>query len=105
MAGVTARARDDTTYYRLALTSDGRAVLEAYAGYPNVTTLGTASVGVTPGTWHDLRIDVSGSTVTGYVDGRPIGSGTSTLTGNGRIGLETYQATAEFDNVTVTAAP
>jgi len=105
LVGVTARARDDATYYRLALTSDGRAVLEAYAGYRNVTTLATAFLNVAAGTWYTLRIDVSGSTVTGYVDGRRIGSGTSTLTGSGRIGLQTAMATAEFDNVIVTAAP
>ncbi|RSM56866.1 hypothetical protein DMB66_32540 [Actinoplanes sp. ATCC 53533] len=103
LVGITARAGDVTTYYRLALTNDGRAMLQAYAGSTSVTTLASASQSVTTGTWYALRIDVSGNTVTGYVNGRRIGSGTGTLAGSGRIGLQTNLATAEFDNVTVTA--
>jgi hypothetical protein len=103
MAGVAARATGPATYYRLALTSDGRAVLQAYAGSTSVTTLGSASLNVTTGAWYTLRLDVSGTTVTGYVDGQKIGSGTGTLSGSGQIGLQTNLATAEFDDVTVIA--
>jgi hypothetical protein len=103
LAGVTARSGGATTYYRLALTSDGHAVLQTYAGSSSVTTLGSAALSVATGTWYALRIDVSGSTVTGYVNGQRIGSGTGTLAGTGRIGLQTNLATAEFDDVTVIA--
>jgi len=102
LVGVTARTSSATTYYRLALTSDGHAVLQAYAGSTSVTMLASASLSVATGTWYTLRIDVSGSTVTGYVNGQRIGSGGGTLAGSGRIGLQTNLATAEFDNVTVT---
>jgi hypothetical protein len=104
LVGVTARAGGVATYYRLALTSDGRAVLQAYAGSNSITTLASTSLRVTVGTWYALRIDVNGGTITGYVNGQRIGSGAGTLAGSGRIGLQTNLATAEFDNVTVTAA-
>jgi hypothetical protein len=51
--------------------------------------------------WHTLRIDVSGSKITGFVDGTSIGGGTGALAGSGRIGLVTSHASASFDDVTV----
>ncbi|MEU4164462.1 LamG-like jellyroll fold domain-containing protein [Actinoplanes sp. NPDC026670] len=103
LAGITARAGGVANYYRLALTADGRAVLQAYAGTERITTLAGVALSVTTGTWYDLRIDVAGNTITGYVDGQRIGSGAGTLGGSGQIGLQTNLATAEFDDVIVTA--
>jgi pectate lyase len=56
------------------------------------------------GTTYTLRIDVAGTSVKGFINGTQFASGTSSLVAAGRIGLQTFQATAEFDNVSVTDA-
>ncbi|MBW6437787.1 pectate lyase [Actinoplanes hulinensis] len=101
LAGVAARASGSSTMYRLALTSAGRAELQAVKG-STVTSLGSAAVS-DPAAWHTLKVDVSGSTVTGYLDGAQVASGTGSLAGTGRIGLVTSYASAEFDDVSVAA--
>ncbi|GAA2695104.1 pectate lyase [Actinoplanes palleronii] len=99
LAGVAARASGSSTMYRLALLGAGKAELQAVKGSA-VSVLGSATVsGLTA--WHTLRIDASGSTIKGYVDGTAIGSGTGVLPGTGRIGLITSFASAEFDDVVV----
>jgi hypothetical protein len=100
-AGIASRASSSTTFYRLALFGN-RAELEAVKS-GTVTVLGGASATYSAGTWYTLLISTSGSTITGYVNGTAVASGTSSVTGAGRIGLQTYRATAEFDGVTVTA--
>ncbi|BEL10424.1 hypothetical protein Q0Z83_086150 [Actinoplanes sichuanensis] len=99
LAGVAARASGSSTMYRLALTSAGKAELQAAKG-STITVLGSAAI-TDPSAWHTLKVDVSGSTITGYVDGTKVASGTGTLTGTGRIGLVTSFASAEFDDVSV----
>ncbi|MEV4275964.1 pectate lyase [Actinoplanes xinjiangensis] len=99
LAGVAARASGSSTMYRLALTSAGKAELQSVKGSA-VTVLGAAAVS-DPAAWHTLKVDVSGSSVTGYVDGAKVASGTGSLTGTGRIGLVTSFASAEFDDVAV----
>ncbi|GGN69665.1 hypothetical protein GCM10010112_35420 [Actinoplanes lobatus] len=101
LAGVAARASGSSTMYRLALTSAGRAELQAVKG-STITSLGSAAVS-DPAAWHTLKVDVSGSTVTGYLDGAKVASGTGPLAGAGRIGLVTSYASAEFDDVSVAA--
>ncbi|WP_239140819.1 pectate lyase [Actinoplanes campanulatus] len=101
LAGVAARASGSSTMYRLALTSAGRAELQAVKG-STITSLGSAAVS-DPAAWHTLKVDVSGSTVTGYLDGAKVASGTGSLAGAGRIGLVTSYASAEFDDVSVAA--
>ncbi|GIH18534.1 DUF1080 domain-containing protein [Rugosimonospora africana] len=104
LVGISARASSSSKFYRLALTSSGQAVLQAYAGSASITTLGSASIGASTGTWYTLRIDVSGTTVTGYVNGQQVASATNTLAGSGRIGMQTFHASGEFDNVEVTSS-
>ncbi|GGN48031.1 hypothetical protein GCM10010109_84840 [Actinoplanes campanulatus] len=101
LAGVAARASGSSTMYRLALTSAGRAELQAVKG-STITSLGSAVVS-DPAAWHTLKVDVSGSTVTGYLDGAKVASGAGSLAGAGRIGLVTSYASAEFDDVSVAA--
>ncbi|MFK3983134.1 right-handed parallel beta-helix repeat-containing protein [Micromonospora sp. NPDC050397] len=95
---VAARSTGATSFDRLALFVD-RAELHAVRGGA-VTVLGSAPVAVPVGTWATLAVEVSGGTVRGLVDGRVVGQGTSQA-GNGRVGLQTYRATASFDDVDV----
>jgi pectate lyase len=100
--GIAARASGATTFYRLVLLGSGQAQLQADRG-GTVSVLGSASLSVSTGTWYTLRIDVSGTTVTGFVNGAQIASATSTVVAAGRIGLQTFQASANFDDVAVTS--
>jgi hypothetical protein len=99
--GLLARARTSTTFYRLALLPGNQAQLQA-VNSGSVTVLGTSARTVAAGTWYTVSLSVTGTTITGSVDGAPVGSGTSAVTAAGRIGLQTGYAAAGFDDVTVT---
>jgi hypothetical protein len=103
LVGISARTSSSSKFYRLALTSSGQATLQAYAGSSSITTLGSASIGASAGTWYTLRIDVSGSTIAGYVNGQLVASATNTMASAGRISVQTYHASGEFDTVTVSS--
>lgn len=103
LVAISARTASSSKFYRLALTSSGQAVLQAYAGSSSITALGSAAIGASAGTWYTLRIDVSGSTVTGYVNGQQVASATDSMASSGRISMQTYHASGEFDNVTVSS--
>ncbi|MDG4767672.1 right-handed parallel beta-helix repeat-containing protein [Solwaraspora sp. WMMD406] len=98
-AGIAARSPGSTSFDRLALF-DGRVELQAVRS-GSVTVLGTAVRSVTTDSWATLTLEVSGDTVRGWVDGDLVGSGTSQRA-QGRIGVQTNQATASFDDVAVT---
>ncbi|WP_329103090.1 pectinesterase family protein [Micromonospora sp. NBC_01699] len=97
-----ARAAGSTTYLRLALLPGNQVRLESVRSGA-ATVLGSASRPVTVGTWYTLKIEVGGSAVRGYLDGALVASGTGTIGGTGRIGVQTRYATARYDDVTVTS--
>ena len=100
LVALAARASGATKMYRLALVNAGRAELQAVDGGA-VTVLGTAPLSVSTGTWYALRLDADGSTISGFVNGTRVGSGTSSAHPAGRIGLVTAYASARFDDVVV----
>jgi pectate lyase len=99
-AGLAARASGATTMYRLVLLNTNRAELQAVNGGA-VTVLGGASRTVATGTWYTLRVEVTGTTIRGFVDGAQVASATSSAVATGRIGVLTFHATASFDDVLV----
>jgi pectate disaccharide-lyase len=99
-AGLLARAKSSTTFYRLALLPGNQAQLQAVSS-GSVTVLGTSSRTVATGTWYTLSLSVTGSTITGSVDGTTVGTSTNAVAATGRIGLQTAYASAGFDDVTV----
>jgi hypothetical protein len=103
-AGLAARASSSTTFYRLVLLPTNRVELQAVRSGA-VTVLGGVSRTVATGTSYLLSIVVSGSTVTGSVDGTQVATGTSSVTGAGRIGLQTFHAAVSFDDVLVDSSP
>ena len=104
-AGITARSTSTSNYYALVLTGSGAAQLQRVAG-GTVTTLGSAAVGATTGTWYDLALRVTGSTLAGSVNGAQVVQATDTTFAAGRVGLATAYAAATFDDVVVeTPAP
>jgi pectate lyase len=98
--GISARTSGATKFYRLALINTNRAELQAVNG-SSVTVIGGVSRTISTGTWYTLRIDVSGSAISGFVDGAQIASGTNTMEDNGRIALQSFHATARYDDVVV----
>jgi len=101
-AGLLVRAKSSTSFYRLALLP-GQVQLQA-VNSGSVTALGTLTRTVSTGTWYTLSLTVSGSTISGTVEGTTVGSGTSSVSATGRIGLQTGYASAGFDDVIVTTS-
>ncbi|WP_238015629.1 pectate lyase [Dactylosporangium sp. AC04546] len=101
--GLLARSTSSTTFYRLALLPGNAVQLQA-VNSGSVTVLGSASRTVSNGTWYTLSLTVSGSSISGSVDGSVVGSGSSSVASKGRIGIQTGYASASFDDVTVSDA-
>ena len=100
--GIDARVQSSTKLYRLALLPTG-VQLQSVSG-STVTVLGSSTQTVSTGTWYTLRMDVTGSTITGYVNGTQVSSTSNSAYGTGRIGLQTLYAAASFDDVTVSSS-
>ncbi|MBB5869833.1 pectin methylesterase-like acyl-CoA thioesterase [Allocatelliglobosispora scoriae] len=98
---VLARAAGSTTFYRVALRSGNLVELQAVRS-GTVTVLGSLSRSITLGEWYQVGVEVSGTTVRGYLNGTLFATGTSTAAASGRIGVQTGYATARFDDVIVT---
>ncbi|MFY1636901.1 family 16 glycoside hydrolase [Solwaraspora sp. WMMB335] len=100
-AAVLARVAASTSYYYLALRSSDRVELKRLVGGSS-TTLASVGVPVDTDTWYTLRLTVAGTTLTGQVDGGPLLTATDSTYASGGIGLATFNASANFDDVTVT---
>ncbi len=100
---VLARAQSATSYYALALRDanvvelrkvvDGRSTVLASAPFKAATNKAFA-----------LRLVVKGTTLTGSVGGARLVSTTDATFTSGKVGVGTNNATASFDDVTVTVA-
>ncbi|GAB3936540.1 hypothetical protein GCM10027614_13210 [Micromonospora vulcania] len=95
-----ARSTSATKMYRLALINANRAELQVVNGSA-ITVLGSTTLTVATGTWYTLRLEASGGTIRGFVNGTQIGAGTNTAYAAGRIALVTAYASAVFDDVAV----
>ncbi|MDR7280362.1 pectate lyase family protein [Catenuloplanes atrovinosus] len=103
-AGVTARVQSGSAYYGLAVSNAGRIELFKRAGGAPIS-LGGASAAVTTGTWYTLTLEVSGSTLRGYLNGALVATATDSTFASGRAGLATSYASASFDDVDVSTGP
>src|SRR2546430_233952 len=99
---LNARVQSATSEYRLALLDSNQAQLQTVDS-GSVTVLGSSALTVSTGTWYSLQIQVSGTTVTGFVNGVQVGSGTSSTFGSGTVGFATFHATASFDDLLVSS--
>ncbi len=102
-AGIAARASGSTKMYRLVLLGNNRAELQYHNG-GQITVIGGANLTVSTGSWYTLQITVSGSNLTGRVNGATVGSGSDSAVAAGRVAALTNVATARFDDVLVTDA-
>ncbi|GAA4149256.1 hypothetical protein GCM10022251_13860 [Phytohabitans flavus] len=100
-AGVIARAQSTSAYYYLALTNAGDVRL-GRRGSGGHTTLASAAATVSLNTWYRLRLEASGSTLRGFLNGQLVATATDSAYASGSIGLASYYASASFDDVLVT---
>nr|MDT0659624.1 pectate lyase [Micromonospora sp. DSM 115978] len=103
-AAVLARAQSSGSYYYLGVGNDNTVVLGKLFG-GTYTTLDRAPLTVTAGTWYTLRLQVSGTSLSGHVDGGAEVSASDAQFGTGQAGLAGRYTAASFDDVTVETAP
>jgi pectate lyase len=100
---VLARAQSATSYYYLALRTNNTVELKRLVGGSS-TTLASAPVTVTVGTWYTLRLQVAGTALRGTVDGASTVQATDAQFAAGGVGVATFNAAAAFDDVLVETA-
>ncbi|HEX8632465.1 MAG TPA: pectate lyase [Catenuloplanes sp.] len=96
-----ARVQSPTSYYYLALRGNNTVELKKLVDGA-ATTLASAPVSVTVGTSYRLSLEVTGTALTGRVGGTTVRA-TDSQYRNGQVGVATFFATADFDNVTATS--
>ncbi len=100
--GVMARVVNSNHYYFLALQNGNRLLLGKRAGSSPIT-LATKSFTFSTGTFYTLRIDVNGSSLTGFVNGTQQLTASDSEFTAGIIGGATFFASASFDDFLVTS--
>lgn len=100
---VLARAQSTTSYYYLAARGNSTLELKRLDNGA-ATTLASVPLSVGTGRSYRLSLRVSGSELTGAVDGRTAVTATDTRYRAGQVGVATYYASADFDDVTVETA-
>jgi len=102
IVGIFARVQDLENYYSLYLDGSN-IVLRGRVDNRQLTSVKVKTATV-QGTWYTLKLSVIGSTLTGYLDGVQLVTTTDASVKSGGIAVGTDDsATAEFDDVTVTA--
>jgi pectate lyase len=101
-AAVFARFRDTNNTYLLALRSSNRVELRRISG-GSASTLAQASLPVPLNTWYLVRLEATGSTLRGFVNGALLLTATDSALSSGRVAVGTDYASASFDDVAVTS--
>ncbi len=100
-AAVYGRWQDGSHWYYVVLRSSG--VIELKKNVGNVyTVLASKQTTVTPGTWYTVKLSMLGSDLRVSLNGQEVLSANDSSITQGQIGLGTYNAYANFDDVKVT---
>ncbi len=91
--GVAARAQSLSNFYSLVLTPSGAQLRRGTA------VLASATLSVSAGTWYTLTLNVSGSALTGSVNGTQVVSASDSTYATGRAGFVSSYASATFDDL------
>jgi WD40 repeat protein len=84
-------------------TTDGGSICRVVKGKFEVLTVERDREAVlTPGTWHELKIEARGKKLTTYVDGRRTFTTTDSAHASGRVGLRAWESVCRFRNLKVT---
>jgi pectate lyase len=98
--GIGARYSGTSSYYSMVLLNTNRLELRKRVSGAN-TTLAGKSYTVTTGTWYTLKLVVNGTSLQAYVNGVLELSATDSSLRTGKLLLTTYNASAEFDDISV----
>lgn len=97
--GLMTRYVDTRNYYYVLLTSDNLASLRKWSN-GRITVLDEVSMTINPGTSYRVRFEAIGSSLRLYINDRLRAEAKDSELPQGRYGLVTYHATAEFDTFT-----
>jgi hypothetical protein len=103
-ASVYARYTDADNHYYLQLRSGNTVELRKKVG-GTVTTLQSVAFTVATNTWYDLRLDVVGTQLRGFVNGVQRVSATDSALATGGVALGMFNASAQFDDISISATP
>jgi hypothetical protein len=100
---VLARAQNATNYYYVTLRSSNKLELKKLINGTPTTLATKTNFTVATNTWYTVKLEVIGTTLRAYVNGTQQLTATDTQYASGKAGLATFNATASFDDVTVTS--
>jgi hypothetical protein len=105
-AGLCARVADADDYTCVILRGDGKAAIRADDGGSSGTLGSTVSASLTPGTWHNVSLQIDARGITASLDGTMVlpkaGDAAATAPSpTGGIALIVANAEAEFDDIIV----
>ena len=103
-ANTQARPQSDQNAYLLRVSNTGAWSIDKSDTGGTVTALASGSTSALgTGSWHTISLTMQGSTISGTVDGKQVGSVTNTAyqTGQAGLGVVGYQ-TDQFDNLSIT---
>jgi pectate lyase len=102
-AGVCARYQSTSAYACFALRSNGQIMFRV--GSNNTAGATPPGGSITEGTWYSVRVVARGASITAFLNGTEIASGSRVTSGapaSGRIALATPGTNAVFDDIVVT---
>jgi len=101
-ASVYGRYSDSNNHYYIALRTSNVIELKRKVG-GTATILQSVGFTVATGTWYDVRLDVIGASVKGYVNGVLRVSATDSSLASGGAAVGMFNASAHFDDVSISA--
>ncbi len=98
--GVCARFQSSSNYYFVTLSNTNKLDIRKKVGGA-ITSIASKAYTVAAGTWYTLKLVVNGSSIQAYVNGVQELAASDSSLATGRVGLMSYNTSAEFDEVIV----
>lgn len=100
---VAGRYQDGNNFYAASLyNSDGGKLELRKKVSGSSSTLATTDYALTTGVWYTVKLNLSGSTISMYVNNQLVLTASDSSLSSGAIGLVAYKTAAKFDDVIVT---
>lgn len=100
---VCGRFKDRDNYYYAALDSTGKLSIKKNTTVTSHLTLTSTAAQIVVARWYTVKLQISGNTLTAFLDGALKLTATDRDLSTGSVGLGTRNATAEFAAVRVTS--
>lgn len=99
---VAGRYQDGNNFYAASLYNSGGGVLELRKKVSgSSTTLATTNYALSTGVWYSVKLILSGSSISMYVNNQLVLTASDSSLTSGAVGLIAYKTAAKFDNVIV----